>query len=175
MKIRFGFVSNSSSSSFIIGFKKTPMNVDELHTIMFPDGPTDISPYGESMTSKEVCERVFADMQKQFPNDLNKFIEAGIPYEDDNIPSYHDMENDPKYWLPGKIKQGPNDLSFRDYDWKKMSEDRRKLEAEYFLNYQTKHPDLIWYIFDYADDGGDGIMEHGGIFANLEGYTVSHH
>ena len=38
MKTRQGFVSNSSSSSFIIGFDKRPKNAAELQKVMFPEG-----------------------------------------------------------------------------------------------------------------------------------------
>lgn len=37
MKIRNGFVSNSSSSSFIVSFDKKPSSAEELREILFGD------------------------------------------------------------------------------------------------------------------------------------------
>ncbi|KKK77527.1 hypothetical protein LCGC14_2852710, partial [marine sediment metagenome] len=37
MKIRQGFISNSSSSSFIVAFPKIPKNQNELQTMLFGD------------------------------------------------------------------------------------------------------------------------------------------
>lgn len=37
MKIRNGFVSNSSSSSFLVPFDKVPESLEELKNLMFPD------------------------------------------------------------------------------------------------------------------------------------------
>ncbi len=36
MKIRSGFVSNSSSSSFIFGIKRSPKNANELLPLLYP-------------------------------------------------------------------------------------------------------------------------------------------
>lgn len=38
MKIRSGFVSNSSTTSYILYFKQTPTTVDEMRATLFPNG-----------------------------------------------------------------------------------------------------------------------------------------
>ena len=69
MKIRNGFVSNSSSSSFIVAFPYKPKNVKEVLDIMFCEKEgregtvRKISIYNESLTYLEVAERVFEDMK----------------------------------------------------------------------------------------------------------------
>jgi hypothetical protein len=40
MKIRIGFVSNSSSSSFIVAFRNKPKTVEEIKKLMFGDRRT---------------------------------------------------------------------------------------------------------------------------------------
>lgn len=67
MKIRAGFVSNSSSSSFIVALKFKPETEDELHSMLFPDGATTVTTYfsNETLDSKEVAARVFKDINKK--------------------------------------------------------------------------------------------------------------
>jgi len=40
MKVRNGFVSNSSSSSFIVAWNKKPESVEEVKNILFGDAKT---------------------------------------------------------------------------------------------------------------------------------------
>ena len=57
MKIRYGYVSNSSSSSFILVFDKIPGSVDELEGMLnFENIRTEIS-------YEEYAQRVFWDIQ----------------------------------------------------------------------------------------------------------------
>lgn len=63
MKIRNGFVSNSSSSSFIVVFPSKPKDTDELKEMMFP-GKTDddhVTAYDNVAHVKEVVSTVFSE------------------------------------------------------------------------------------------------------------------
>jgi len=68
MKIRNGFVSNSSSSSFIVLLKHKPKDVKDLMNMLFPDFEPDYQITGEiedvvkPITVEEVCARVFQDI-----------------------------------------------------------------------------------------------------------------
>jgi len=56
MKHRNGFVSNSSSSSFIVAFKKAPESAEELHRFMFPNDMDKVfnSTYSDSCNVSDV-------------------------------------------------------------------------------------------------------------------------
>lgn len=66
MKTRNGFVSNSSSSSFVVLLPHKPKNVEDLRDMMFPmwswDDVIDDEYVDKTMTIKEVVGRVFKDM-----------------------------------------------------------------------------------------------------------------
>ena len=93
MKKRIGFISNSSSSSFVVGFPRIPKDEKDLHDMMFPMGAENITPYDETMTSKEICSIVFSEMQTKFPNDLFRINEAGAP-EGENEYFFRDFQKD---------------------------------------------------------------------------------
>lgn len=91
MKTRNGFVSNSSSSSFIIAFPHKPENVDELRTMVFGNAPPDDTraPWWDAdstyeHTIQDMAEQIFSDLNRRNPSsaDANKLAEemAGLYY-----------------------------------------------------------------------------------------------
>lgn len=67
MKIRSGFVSNSSSSSFIVAFPKKPATQDDVLKEMFPRDPMGTVPdpfsNGPGLSHTAIAEQVFSDIQ----------------------------------------------------------------------------------------------------------------
>lgn len=66
MKIRNGFVSNSSSSSFIVAFPSKPKNAEDVWKFMFNGTEGEISlEYSEekSLSHQHIAERVFLDIK----------------------------------------------------------------------------------------------------------------
>jgi hypothetical protein len=77
MKTRNGFVSNSSSSSFVVAFPKKPKNEEEVYQMMFNGEDGSINPYPESysdMTHREIAIRVFEDLQSDQSNEYKQVI-----------------------------------------------------------------------------------------------------
>ena len=63
MKIRLGFVSNSSSSSFIVSFHTSPESVEEVRKQMFGDkSAKDI--WTDEVTIGSITKQVFKDIQQ---------------------------------------------------------------------------------------------------------------
>lgn len=71
MKVRNGFVSNSSSSSFLVVFDKRPESIEELNKIMFngEDMNNLLEYYGDSVEQRAVVEEVFRDLHNEVSSD----------------------------------------------------------------------------------------------------------
>ena len=72
MKIRQGFVSNSSSSSFIVLFQHEPKNKEDLQEMMFPQYKSDetIGRFDCKLTISEIVEKVFNHIKNKVKNKL---------------------------------------------------------------------------------------------------------
>lgn len=67
MKIRNGFVSNSSSSSFVVAFPKKPKDAADVWKIMFDGKDGDITPYdfNAGLDHASIASIVFKDINKK--------------------------------------------------------------------------------------------------------------
>ena len=160
MKIRNGFVTNSSSSSFVVAFPHAPKSAKEIKKLLFGDEDT-ITWYDDSSSTLDVAKQVFNDIKGQKPNDFAAIVQAmdtEIDYDDFTTAS-GEFDQDAlrvaeakigKYEATTFIKEAAESLG--------LSEDK-----------------IVVYVFDYADGGGQGLMEHGEIFNALPHRRFSHH
>ncbi len=67
MKTRNGFVSNSSSSSFVVAFPKKPKSVEDVHKMMFDGEDGRIQPYDfvDGLSYSQIAKRVWDDIKKK--------------------------------------------------------------------------------------------------------------
>jgi hypothetical protein len=173
MKIRNGFVSNSSSSSFVVAFDKTPLNVDEMRKLLFGEDRSHRNEWDDSegFSTWELAERVFDDMREGGPLKLPAIaeeLEGYVIYE--TLPGAPRPPKSPDWggdWNSPETRQ-----KWADYDdaKKKHGEELAKL-------FRKRNPNAEIYKFHYGDDDGSffSCLEHGGTFDALPHVRISHH
>lgn len=161
MKIRNGFVSNSSSSSFIVHFDKDPRDKENLREML---GDCSVDPYGTSLTAEQVLEIVHKDVMSSERRVVPmEFDEYDIRWEiKENIPGAYDIDDE-------------------------LLKELVKMEKEHRINmFKIVHKantgtewtpdDAFVYAFEYSDESRVGsALEHGGVFRNVKHERISNH
>ena len=172
MKYRKDFVTNSSSSSFVVAFRTVPKSADELKKLLFEDKeildypyyhPEYDEPEDASFETSKIAKIIFDDMKKQTANDVEKikdcfrgYLKGAPEYDEFN---FTDEQGNKKHnW--DAYKEACD--KFRDINVKKF--------MDKFKNFKT-------FCFEYSDNEGrlGATMEHGDIFENLNHITISNH
>ena len=173
VKIRTGFVSNSSSSSFVVGFRRgsLPKSVKEMRVLLF-NGVDCVKPYDHAISVSAAARRVFDDLDGQTPLTVN-----GIADELDSI--YHDGIDDKVCMALFNKRYRWDTLTDEERNtvWEQKSLEEVKMAADEAYKLVMRNPDRDWYKFDYGDEDGpfDSCMEHGEVFAALPHVRISHH
>lgn len=171
MKIRSGFVSNSSSSSFIVSFPETPDSKEKLAEMM---GDCSALGFGTTIPAEEVVKNVWNDIEKKTPNTYNN--NSFIQYMEIN-----DIDNDYDFDIYRAILgedfcENIREKIYRDEDVtfddiiKSVTENLTKLK-------EGMGEEKTTYKFTYADEDGSywSAMEHGDIFRNVPHECISNH
>lgn len=161
MKIRNGFVSNSSSSNFIVPFSKIPQNVAEMKEMLFGDAE-----YFVGHSTTRVAQTVFEDFMSQIPateKEILNEIELGY------------FAGMPDYFKIVKADYKEKELYEKQYkEYERLTKEAAKKLWDSFLE---SHKGKYFYIFSYSDNDGQyySDLEHEGLFDNLDCITISHH
>lgn len=191
MKIRNGFVSNSSSSSFLVAFIDKPKDVKELHNLMFgTDDENMISSWDKSSYSTmEVAQTVFNDLKNQKPLNKKQILEEISNGYFDGYPEYrYDEERESDLirkeaalakkdpWIDEPWKTNMR----RAFDKERQEQDRIIDECANKYYKETVSPAFEGkkiFKFTYSDNSGpfESMLEHGDIFVRLPSIRLSHH
>jgi len=199
MKSRSGFVSNSSSSSFIVGFDEKPRSAAFLRKLLFGDMEF-IQYYDNSYSTAEIAQTIFNDLKGARPVNLAKIIKT---VRSGHFPGYPDIWNNDRestklerqfsetfpeykgnYWDVSKITK----LMAKQLAEKILTARQKEIEAdnkavdeaaEKYVKERVK-PQIggkKMYVLEYADDDGkgQGHIEHAGVFENIPHVQISHH
>lgn len=162
MKIRNGFVSNSSSSSFIVKFPKIPNSVEEIEQMMFGSSyEVFLEGWTQKFKTKDVAKQVFDDMLNQNEETKQNFDITHtlfqIPLLEivmflDDVGIFNELE----------LHQIAEKYTIAD-----IANEIKKLIIE----------DETIYFFEYSDNDGafGAYLEHGDIFEWFRHLKISHH
>lgn len=172
MKTRTGFVSNSSSSSFIVRFNQDPTDMDNLREMM---GDCSVDPYGTAISTEKVLETVMADIVSQKAGD-----NTILPFEQDDWDLQRDAEqllHDAGFYY--------DDVNGKLWDDAVTEMEQEITKFKLAMYYKTKNTtpeeeakrNEFVCRFSYADEDGNfwAAMEHGGVFRNVDHDMTSNH
>lgn len=174
MKIRIGFVSNSSSSSFIVEFPKRPETEKELAEYM---GDCSVSSSEFFLSSKEVVNYVWADLQKIKNSKTDSILFPNHDYSLGwNSYDYGNAFGD--YFIDYKNEHfNTDDLENYNISETEVLEKFANHLLEIIEKNKLVQPESKFIAkFKYSDDYTIGsALEHGDIFRNLPHERISHH
>jgi hypothetical protein len=175
MKMRTGFVSNSSSSSFIVAFPKRPTSVDEVEELLFGELEGE---HIDDWTKKVVCTN----------REIAALVYGAILAQNDCGPMEEDIVKELMYYnYKGRSKPVKPYADWHDKKAVKNQDrrERRIVEKDVKKFLKDNHvwtldsPDDdrgVVYTFEFSDSSKMGsILEHDGIFARLPHFRASKH
>ena len=162
MKIRNGFVSNSSSSSFVIASYEEITNVEILKELLFGHSiepiPNCFEFIKEIYDPMGIATFIFDRLKKYEPVDVT-FIKKEL----ENIVETFNNDKDAGFEL---YKEKLTDHILYD----------EKLRTEKFVNRYTGNHLHYFYVCEIEDDSNIGAhIEHGDIFEMFDHLKFSHH
>jgi hypothetical protein len=200
MKTRNGFVSNSSSSSFIVAFDEKPQK-DELLNILYPVNmkmgrrPSVSPDWGDgSVDARSATKIIYDQLKDKKPLTKKQILEEISGGYFEGYPQIsHSTEDDPSWKIASEYTAATGkNIHACDADpaWRKRYEQanqqhwdaQRKLvddaaKAYFDKVYSTKFKGKKCYEISFSDNDGDvfATLEHGNTFDNIPHIKISHH
>lgn len=180
MKIRTGFVSNSSSSSFVVAFPHKPKDVDDLKKMLFGkqewhyvgyysgDDDTDVS-------TKEIATTVFSKIKKKAT--INDMVESIVHGWFDGfmgfLPGRYSRDEDPGF-TPIK-HDDPDRTEKLEEQWAMEDKENKKRAKDIIDAFRRGNKDKYIVVMEFSDNDGEAVEEHSGIFERVEKIRTSYH
>lgn len=181
MKVRSGFVSNSSSSSFIVTLPRVPVNEKDVLDIFFNGNENIAFGWDGSTLSSEAASILYRDISRQEPNNINVISEEYRSALMDKLFPYYDSDDIP-YW-----EENNSPFTFNEYRGVQLINPTFSSEWDlkeyfttiYFNEHKEEYLDLsdgkVIYVLEYGNECGNSDMEDEDIFSNVTYIKNSHH
>lgn len=168
MKTRNGFISNSSSSSFVIALDKKPASIDDIYTIFgLEKGGVYHGPYSKgAFPNDQVAQSLFNEITG--PLDKKELSEE-FRYD-------HDVNMD-DFRTQGKIRLEGGKAYKEPYDWDAYEKACKESSMKKNKQFVDRHPGKLFFNATYTDNEGafGCAMEHGHIWNRVPHCKISHH
>ena len=174
MKIRQGFVSNSSSSSFVISINTKGLSVDTIRERLFGYGYSDdiVNDYHGTVSVKRVCEILFHDIQDAMEENASNIEDLPLNEISESYMSNVWSEAMDKFGFDGSWDEKQEYVNEKENDVRKSAGDRLD-------DWKRRYPDNDIVVIEYGDGDGSlySYLEHSGIVEKLGDVSVkvSHH
>lgn len=196
MKERNGFVSNSSSSSFIIGLNHKKYDLKGLALELYPELDGVHYEYNDNGIDAFTASRdILLQINDEKPVKTKRIVEAiGNGYiseiydklgKSEKTDPYTTYEQEFRYKTGKSIyscqESHPKELEefmvLQQEHWKKRDEERTRLAKEYWDKHKSKFEGKHIFVTTHSDNDGDhsGALEHGDTYRNIPHITISQH
>ena len=173
MKIRAGFVSNSSSSSFIVALVHKPQSVEDLRKMLFGEKEYhhNFFSYGDepsNIPTKDIAQTVFCKIKKKATiKDMIESISCGWFNDYCDCPGRYDIHEDLNF----------NATDKKDFDklWDMEHKENNKRAKAIIDMFRKQHKNKYYVIMPFSDNNGESMEEHSGIFDEIAYIKTSYH
>lgn len=163
MKVRNGFVSNSSSSSFIVIFPRAPTSAEDVHELLFGKDHVLFDSYDGDICSHILVRSIWDEIQEQEAQP-----EQCVARLTDELAN---VQNCVDYYSQPTTSQHTAYHADRVKYYNDILVSVRETLAE--------PKDQKFYVFDYEDHGSMAFLESGEQFEHPAGkvkaFRISHH